>query len=96
MGSMYAPTIAVPYDECRDAAQEFLDNTVRQLRADGGVTVVPQLVEGDAGHALVMAAADADLVVVGTRGHNEMMATMLGSTSHHCVHHSLCAIAVIP
>jgi len=99
MGSLYAPTIAVPFEECRQAGQEFLDQTVAHLSSGSsgdGPDVVPQLVEGLAEFELVTAAADADLLVVGSRGRGAMTASVLGSTSRSCIHHSPCPVAVIP
>ncbi len=96
MGSLYAPTVAIPFEECRQAGQEFLDQTVAHLGSGADVDVVAQLVEGLAEVELATAAADADLLVVGSRGRGAMMASVLGSTSRSCIHHAPCPVAVIP
>jgi nucleotide-binding universal stress UspA family protein len=105
MGSLYAPTVAIPFEECRQAGQEMLDQTVAHLSSGASgasgtsgadLDVVSQLVEGLAEFELVTAAAHADLLVVGTRGRGIMTASVLGSTSRSCIHHSLCPVAVIP
>jgi nucleotide-binding universal stress UspA family protein len=48
-----------------------------------------------AGHALVKFAADADLLVVGTRGHTGID-RFVGSVSHYCVSHAHCPVITVP
>jgi nucleotide-binding universal stress UspA family protein len=54
------------------------------------------VVEGQAGKALVDHAADADLLVVGRRGHGSFREMLLGSISRQVVAHSKCPVVVIP
>ncbi|WP_346434334.1 universal stress protein [Candidatus Protofrankia californiensis] len=53
------------------------------------------LMLGTPGTTLIRQAADAQLLVVGARGHEGFAELLLGSTSHHCTHHSPCPVAVI-
>lgn len=54
-----------------------------------------ELHAGNAAPALLTAAAQADLVVVGARGHDGWTDMLLGSVSHHLVVHAPCPVAVI-
>ncbi len=56
----------------------------------------PMVQRGEAGHELCRVAADADLLVVGSRGLGGFASLVLGSVSGHCAAHAPCPVAVIP
>ncbi len=53
-----------------------------------------QVIEGYPGHTLVDASRDADLLVVGSRGHGEFTDILLGSVGMHCATHAHCPVLV--
>lgn len=65
--------------------------------ADPGapVKIVPKVVHGSPAKALLQEAAGAELLVVGSRSHGGISEALLGSVSHHCVHHAPCPVVVV-
>jgi nucleotide-binding universal stress UspA family protein len=59
------------------------------------VRVRSLIAEGNPAQVLLDAAADADLLVVGSRGHGGFAEALLGSVSQHCVQHARCPVVVI-
>jgi nucleotide-binding universal stress UspA family protein len=60
------------------------------------VPVSSEAVEGHPAGVLLRLAEDADLLVVGARGHGGFAGALLGSVSHHVVTHTRCPVVVIP
>lgn len=59
------------------------------------VSVRSHVIEGIPARVLLDAAAGAELVVVGSRGHGGLAEALLGSVSQHCVQHATCPVVVI-
>jgi nucleotide-binding universal stress UspA family protein len=79
-----------------ESAGRTLDETIHAVFGpDPAVPVRPVVVRGFAGRALVQAAAQAELLVVGSRGHNFVAGAMLGSVSYYCVQRAPCPVVVI-
>ena len=103
MPVMAAPTGLGPMpvlpevDQMSNGAQQLLDEVVDAAAATHPSVRVERVVaEGGAAEALLEAAKDADLLVLGSRGHGGFVGLLLGSVSQHCTHHALCPVVVVP
>jgi len=52
-------------------------------------------VHGHPDQVLLEAAADADLLVVGSRGHGSVADALLGSVGQYCIHHAHCPVLIM-
>jgi nucleotide-binding universal stress UspA family protein len=59
------------------------------------VPVEQVVAEGNAAAVLLERSRDADLLVVGNRGHGGFTGMLLGSVSTHCAHHAHCPVVVV-
>jgi nucleotide-binding universal stress UspA family protein len=78
-----------------DAATTALDSAVDAASGGAGVEIEKKVVEEDPGEAIISAAADADLIVVGSHGRTGLKAALLGSVSRHVVDHAQCPVVVV-
>ena len=63
---------------------------------DISVPITTEVVNAHPANALVEESSDADLLVVGSRGHGRVLKRVLGSVSDHCTHHAHCPVVVVP
>jgi nucleotide-binding universal stress UspA family protein len=90
------PAVGGELDDFRRAAADALDATLREaIPEEGGVKVERRVVEGAPGVVLVNESRDADLLVVGSRGHGGFARLLLGSVSEQCAHHSECPVVIV-
>ncbi len=78
------------------AAEEVLLKALADVGVsdqDGSVTTAP--VEGQPAEVLIAEAQDAELLVVGSRGHGTLVGMLLGSVSQYVAAHSPCPVVVI-
>lgn len=81
--------------DARAAVQAIVDGVRGDDDALAGVEVVVTAVNDLPARALLAAAADADLVVVGARGIGGVKELLLGSVSHQVVEHSPVPVVVV-
>lgn len=83
--------------QAREAAQKETDSAIEQAAPElRPPSVTVQAVTGLPAEVLLQAAADADMLVVGSRGAGGFRRLLLGSVSAQVIHHSRCPVVVIP
>jgi nucleotide-binding universal stress UspA family protein len=87
------PVMDVNWEElARQVITEALDEA---RPAAGQVEIEYKVMEGNAAQVLVAESEDAELLVVGSRGHGGFTEALLGSVGQHSVHHARCPVVVI-
>jgi nucleotide-binding universal stress UspA family protein len=84
--------------------QEFKDNAVKVARDAAALVSAREplleheefVIEGQAGKVLLENAADAELMVVGRRGHGSFREMLLGSISRQVIVHAKCPVVLVP
>jgi nucleotide-binding universal stress UspA family protein len=84
--------------EALGSARQLLDAEVD--RAISGMETPPVIERvcerGVPSEALCAAAADAELLVLGSHGHGAVHDKLVGSTSERAIHHAPCPVVIIP
>ncbi|SDD78751.1 universal stress protein [Glycomyces harbinensis] len=77
-------------------ARRELNTTVDEIAAERPrVRVERHVAEGHPAPALIDQSKDAELLVVGSRGHGGFVGAIIGSVSQYCVHHAPCPVLII-
>lgn len=80
--------------EVQEAGERLVTTVVNEVVGDSDVTVEPVAIAGPPASVLVDAARDADMLVVGSRGHGGFTALLLGSVSQQLAHHAPCPLVI--
>jgi nucleotide-binding universal stress UspA family protein len=89
-----APAIDVDWE---GMATQVVTRAVAEVSSasPGTAAIRYKVCQGNAAAVLLNAAAGADLLVVGSRGHGGFAEALLGSVGQHCVQHASCPVVVI-
>jgi len=91
--------VAVPDSADLSAASTtMLNAALDSVRSSGvldGVDVITEVLEGHAGEQLIRLSENADLLVVGARGHGGFLGLLMGSVTTYVVNHALCPVVVV-
>jgi nucleotide-binding universal stress UspA family protein len=99
--SAYAVGGGVVFDDetleaLRDEAQHVADDAVARVRQLApSLDCTAEVLNGQPAEELLQSSADADLVVIGSRGLGGFKRLMLGSVSDQVVHHATCPVLVV-
>jgi len=94
----YPAGVLVQVGTLEDETRKMLDGAVDPWRDDyRDISIETRPIRASSGaSALAEASKDADMVVVGTRGHNRVVGMFLGSVSNAIVHRAHCPVVVVP
>ncbi len=96
----YSAYAAAGYESAslKEGLREHLEQLIEQKLAalPAGVEAAGEVIEGDPPAALAEAAAEADLLVLGSRGYGPLRSVLLGSVSSPLVREAPCAVMVAP
>jgi nucleotide-binding universal stress UspA family protein len=91
-----SPVVGADLGDVRRTAEVALDATLHEAVPDAGEVVIERrVVEGGPATVLVDESRNADLLVVGSRGHGGFAGLLLGSVSQQCAHHAACPVVIV-
>jgi nucleotide-binding universal stress UspA family protein len=89
------PPAGADIEELRASAVAALESSVREALPDADVEITLQAIQGTPASVLVEESRDADLLVVGSRGHGGFVGLLLGSVGQQCAHHAECPVVIV-
>ncbi len=92
VGYGFPPMLAVSYEE---PARRALEAALAALGSSPPCSVEAELKQGHTRQVLVDSSADADLLVIGSRGLGGFAGMLLGSVSEHCACHANCTVVIV-
>ncbi|MEZ5321103.1 MAG: universal stress protein [Microthrixaceae bacterium] len=105
MSWAYAPTavggyglggMLPPAESMQDATERALADAIEEITPPDGVTLTPVVREGSASVVLIEESADAEILVVGKRGHGGFLGLLMGSVTSQVANHAVCPVVIVP
>jgi nucleotide-binding universal stress UspA family protein len=94
-GLGWAPVSGLDDTDYSELAGKALSAALTQVSPPPGVRVRELVIQGNPAQVLLDAARDADLLVVGNRGHGGFADALIGSVSVRCLHHATCPVVIV-
>ena len=91
----YVPAASITTGVMEEAGEKLLAEMESAIDIAPTVRIRNVVVEGTPASRLFHEAEDADLLVVGTRGHGGFAGLLLGSVSQQCAHHAPCPVVIV-
>lgn len=92
----YIPPDLLDLKVLEGKAQQVIAAAVDEVAGGSpGVEIEPLAVEGPAAQVLLDTSQEAELLVVGSRGHGGFTGLLLGSVGQQCAHHAPCPVVVV-
>jgi len=82
--------------QAREVAQKETNDILDQFDEGSRPSVTVEAISGLPAEELLRASADADMIVVGSRGTGGFSRLLMGSVSSQVTHHAHCPIVIIP
>ena len=82
-------------DPSQRTAEDLINVIKEELGENPPVLVQPQVKQGNPAKVLIDQSENADLLVVGTRGHGGFRGLVLGSVSQHVAAYANCPVTVV-
>lgn len=97
VGGAFSVPVVIDPVEMETSFRTLLNDVVADARAaHPGLDIDGSLVHDSPASALLGAADDDDLLVVGGRGHGGFLGLLMGSVSSQVVGHATCPVVVVP
>jgi nucleotide-binding universal stress UspA family protein len=94
--SAWAPIYVDEASSFAEDARKTLDAVVMdEVKPADRQRVTARVVNGHPAQVLQAAADDADLLVLGSRGHGSFADALLGSVGQYCLHHAHCPVLIL-
>jgi nucleotide-binding universal stress UspA family protein len=93
----FAPALDQPtLDGFREGAETVVQEAVAEAKElQSTIDCEGKAMQGQPAEVLLQEARNADLIVVGNRGHGGFASLLLGSVSHQVVQHAPCPVTVV-